>query len=303
MVGVHIDRVAGGDRNHRDPDRRSPARTLFLLPPSVLRAMTTSRSARDDMPLNRRLLEEPFTANSGQGFDCPSCHRGALVVDINSVQEGPTGKTLQDEADSQVRNDNWDYSYYEGRFGFLMRCSYCRQTVAVAGVSRYVDRRTCPHEYEYERALFPQYFSPPPDLFRIPENCSEEIAQQVRTAFSLYWCDPGACLNRLRLAVELLLTEMEIDCYSEKDGRRSPITLDSRINMLRKRHAALSPMCDQLLAVKWLGNAGSHPEEITRDSVYDALDIVDYVLSKRFENSERRVSKISSEINQKKGPR
>lgn len=255
------------------------------------------------MPLNRRLLREPFTTNSGQGFVCPARHRGALVLDIDSVQEGPTGKTQQDEADSKVRNDNWDYGCYEGRFVCLMKCSYCRQSVAVAGISRYVDRRTGPQEFEYERALFPLYFSPAPDLFSIPANCPEDIAEQVRTAFGLYWCDPGACLNRLRLAVELLLTEMEIDRYSEKDGRKIPINLDSRINMLRQRHPKLSEMCDQLLAVKWLGNAGSHPEEITRDSVYDALDIMDQVLIKRFDNADRLASKISFEINQKKGPR
>jgi hypothetical protein len=184
-----------------------------------------------------------------------------------------------------------------------MKCSYCRQSVAVAGISRYVDRRTGPQEYEYELALYPLYFSPAPDLFCIPKNCPEEIAEQIRAAFSLYWCDLGASLNRLRSAVELLLTEMGIDRYSEKDGRRTPILLHSRIDMLRQRHPNLAPMCDQLTAVKWLGNAGSHTEEITRDSVCDAFDIVDHVLRERFQDTGRFVAWISNEINQKKGPR
>jgi hypothetical protein len=255
------------------------------------------------MPLNRSLLREPFTADSGQGLFCPECGRGALVFDVNNVQEGPTGKTLKDEADSRVTDDSWDYGCYEGRFSCLMNCSYCRQAVAVAGVSRYVDRRTGPQDYEYERALFPQFFSPAPNLFPIPKNCPEDIVEQIRFAFSLYWCDLGACLNRLRMAVEVLLTEMEIDRFSEKDGRKTPISLDSRINMLRQRHSTLSPLCDQLLAVKWLGNAGSHPEEITRESVCDALDILEIVLRERFQNDRGFVAKISSEINQRKGQR
>jgi hypothetical protein len=202
--------------------------------------------------------------------------------------------------------DWWDPNYYEGRFICLMKCGYCQQTVAVAGVSRCEDREVREHKWEAQEVFYPQYFSPAPDLFRIPPNCPEEIVKQVRAAFSLCWCDLSSCLNQLRAVVELLLTELEIKRYSEKDGRRSVIPLHSRIDMLRNRHPHLSSMCDQLTAVKWLGNVGSHAaetEKTTHDAVFDAFDILEHVLHEWFQNTYRLVDKMSQEINKNRGPR
>jgi hypothetical protein len=34
--------------------------------------------------------------------------------------------------------------------------------------------------------------------------------------------------------------------------------------------------------VKWLGNIGSHPGEVERDTVFDAFDILEFILVERF---------------------
>jgi hypothetical protein len=143
----------------------------------------------------------------------------------NSVHEKATHETL-------VAQDYEEYDpgiHYEGRFSCLMKCSHCQESVAVAGVSFNEFSHMSGQEPLFALALSPRYFSPSPDLFRLPAKCPEEIVQQVRSAFSLYWCDKHSCLNRLRGVVELILTEMEIDRLTEKDGRRTVIPLHSRI--------------------------------------------------------------------------
>jgi hypothetical protein len=260
------------------------------------------------MVLDRKLLRRPFTTDSPSSWACPACKGGILVLDKESIQDGPTAKTTSDRSESDRIGDNWDYGNYEGRFCCLLKCNHagCQQTVAVAGLSRYLDRQVGPQECEYELTLFPGFYSPAPELFRLPPNCPEQIVQQVRAAFSLYWCDLGSCLNHLRAAVELLLDEMEIERFLKKDGRETRISLHARIDILRSRHPKLSSMCDQLTAVKWLGNVGSHVDdggEITHDTVFDAFDILEYVLRERFENTHRFVAKISEEIIKNKGPR
>lgn len=56
------------------------------------------------------------------------------------------------------------------------------------------------------------------------------------------------------------------------------------------------------MAVKYLGNVGSHLDDISRDDVYDALDIVDLVLDDLFLRHHEQAIILVREINARKGP-
>jgi hypothetical protein len=77
--------------------------------------------------------------------------------------------------------------------------------------------------------------------------------------------------------------------------------------MLQARHPQLSTMCSQLAAVKWLGNTGSHGEDVVggilEDTVCNAFDIMEHVLGERFQNPHSYINKICQQINKQKGPR
>src|SRR5215207_7931568 len=132
------------------------------------------------MVLDRQLLRRPFTTDSPPAWACPACKGGILVFDQASLRDGPTAKTTRDRVESDRVGDNWDYGYYEGRFCCSLKCNQagCQQTVAMSGVSRYLDRQVGPQEDEYALTLFPGFYLPAPDLFRLPPNCPEQIAQQ-----------------------------------------------------------------------------------------------------------------------------
>jgi len=140
-------------------------------------------------------------------------------------------------------------------------------------------------------------------MFRVPKACPEEIRAELRAAFSLYWSNLGSCLNRQRVAVELLLTHMRVPKRAKKkDGGMFDLTLHARIELLgsKKKHASL---CESLFAVKWLGNEGSHPGDVKRKTVFDAFDMLEHVLVERFENPRRAIVKLTNSINKNKGSR
>jgi hypothetical protein len=85
-----------------------------------------------------------------------------------------------------------------------------------------------------------------------------------------------------------------------KGGKRDRLPLHARIVNVASRDKALS---ESLLAVKWLGNAGSHSEELSRDDIFDALDILDIVLDDLFVRHRTRVKKLVAAINKNKGPK
>ena len=215
------------------------------------------------------------------------------MLDQESIREGPTTQTVR------RRGEDWwdDTQHYSGCFSCLMQCGNCQQTVAVAGASAL--ERVNPRLDEYEPIYYPKFFSPAPDLFRIPPNCPEPLVEHVRAAFYLYWCDRAACLNRLRAMIELLLDEMEIN--REENGQW--LSPHKRIGLLQERHPGLRQLCDRLMAVKWLGNAGSHLGIITHDDIFDAFDIVEAVLHELFDKSDHALNKMVREIIEKKAPR
>jgi hypothetical protein len=54
-----------------------------------------------------------------------------------------------------------------------------------------------------------------------------------------------------------------------------------------------------MLAVKWVGNAGSHADDIARDNVYDAFDIIEAVLKDVFSRDYSTVVKTIDAINKR----
>ena len=54
-----------------------------------------------------------------------------------------------------------------------------------------------------------------------------------------------------------------------------------------------------LLAVKWVGNVGSHADDISREDVYDAFDIIEIVLKDVFSRDYSKVAKSVDAINKR----
>ncbi len=100
-------------------------------------------------------------------------------------------------------------------------------------------------------------------------------------AFSLYWIDLAACLNRIRNALELVLDDLKVpkSTLDKVKKKRNRLNLHHRIEKLKSDRPKLKDICDWMMAVKHLGNAGSHPGvPVFADDVFDGFDILERVL-------------------------
>ena len=79
--------------------------------------------------------------------------------------------------------------------------------------------------------------------------------------------------------------------------KRVGLPLHARIIEYRKKNQQLA---DLLLAVKWIGNSGSHDSKITKDDTLDAYRILEYVLTKLYSNNETELIKMATQINKMK---
>jgi hypothetical protein len=61
-------------------------------------------------------------------------------------------------------------------------------------------------------------------------------------------------------------------------------------------------LADSLLAVKWIGNSGSHPSGVTATDLFDAYDILEQALEELIGKRTSTLRRLVGTINRRKGP-
>lgn len=138
--------------------------------------------------------------------------------------------------------------------------------------------------------LMPRHFEPAILLIQIPSACPPVVREHIADACSLFWQAPGAAGNRIRIAIEELMNSLGVAAASN---------LHSRIQAYG---ATNSDVGEKLLAIKWLGNYGSHGDELDANDVLDAFELLEYAIEEIYEGKSARLKKLASLINAKKGP-
>ncbi|WP_223541965.1 DUF4145 domain-containing protein [Pseudomonas sp. BF-RE-26] len=134
----------------------------------------------------------------------------------------------------------------------------------------------------------------------IPAKCPSGVTEHLHESFGIFFMDSGSALNSIRAAVEVLLTDMGIKRSSVVKNKRRSLSLHQRINLLPARFQELKEL---ILAVKWLGNAGSHSgPEPTAGDVRVAYDMLEHVLSEIYEEKTKKLKAVAKSVNKRKGP-
>lgn len=269
------------------------------------------------MPIDRKLWQAEISADHVPNWPCPGCGAASLTMVKDSFH------TIIDGNTSRHRDDpDFEHEFTTGRFVCLLECSKprCQESCAVSG------NHDITQGGEYGEHLYatgrPKSINPPPPLIQIPRACPEAIRAEVVAAFSLFWSDYASCLNRIRNALELVLTDLGVSrgimaAKKPKPGSPPPapgapppkkkltrLSLHQRIERLAKDKPRLKDICERMMAVKHLGNAGSHPGvNVEADDVFDGFNILERVLQDMYSEHPGELARVVKQINQRKGPR
>lgn len=251
--------------------------------------------------MDRSPWKAEFTTHVAPRWPCPACQSGRLKLRPGSLQEGETAASRAEHG-----HPAWDVEWIDGRFACFFDCVECGNSVAVAGRYRVQDDRYYDeHKGEggdFEKYYKPTYFSDAPPLIALPSSLPDALVVDVRASFQHFWGDATACANRVRSAIEKLLTDQRIQRTSGRVAgkRRRFLTLHERIERFRAVH---SNAAGKLMAIKWVGNAGSHADKITTDDLLDGYELLAFVLEELYSNRRRRADSLASTINRRKAPR
>jgi hypothetical protein len=151
--------------------------------------------------------------------------------------------------------------------------------------------------------LSPVFFHPPPPIIIVPDRCPENIRREINQAFALYWHDRASCANRLRNAIENLLTHLKIKRFNTNPNshKRHRLSLHRRIQLFHQHQPGLAT---RMFAVKWIGNEGSHPGRLSQDDLLDAFEIIEDLLRDLFVPPEKdRIFQMAKTIHRSRRPR
>lgn len=229
-------------------------------------------------------------------WQCPTCGKGHLRVGKDKFLKEETGPSR-----SNHDENGWDPEWIENRFAGLLRCDFgnCGEIVAIAGTAHIVETYGYDEEdqqtQEYLDYYTPLSLTPAPLPIRPPFDTPELVEGSLREAAGLLWQSAEGAANQIRQAVEHLMDAQGM-------AQALPpkfISLDKRI---AEFHAKDAKNAELLLAVKWLGNSGSHAGGLTRNDVLDAFDLVELVLVNLYDSTTAKLIAKAQAINLQKGP-
>lgn len=237
------------------------------------------------MPVHK--ISSIFFNNFQVEWPCPACKQKTLQI---------LKKTFVSQ-DSKETRTSWREEWFDPEmsksvFICLAECtrSQCKEVVACSGeggMGRYGEEG----HNDIEIWFRPRSFVPALHPIEISENCPKEIAAPLTTSFSVYLIQPGAAANLIRISVERMLTAMGVP---ERDKNDNRIYLHARLKTIPKIYTSFS---ENLMAIKFLGNAGSHTHDIVKISdIEDAFEIMDYIINDLFSGRKESIELLTKRL-------
>ena len=228
---------------------------------------------------------------------CPTCEKGNLIIDEKSIE---SKETNQSKKQRDEEND-WSPEYLQEKFTAKAVCnnSTCKENIFIIGDTtvdlEYINSNV---EHDLVERYYPKYFNPPINLFNIPYEIPYDVEEEIKNSFALFWADKSACGSAIRKSIECICDDKRINKTRTVRGKKNFRSLDKRIKELGIKNADAA---ESLLAIKWLGNRGSHGY-LDIEDVFDAYELLIHALEKLYINKEKRLKQLSKKIIKKRGP-
>lgn len=227
-------------------------------------------------------------------WPCPVCRKGTLALVQKSLIDKET-------VESRGAHDHeaWDPDWIQYTFTAWAECRHpsCQQQFAIAGTGGVAPEPHAEGGYVYEDYFSPKTCLPMPDMFAFPAKCPDEVKEELQAAFALFWSQSSACAGRIRVALECLMDHFGIpQRRRNKHGKYFDLSLHDRIDAFAKSEPTTG---SQLMALKWLGNAGSHNSKVNQKDLLDAFEIMEHALSEIIERRSARVAALAKELTKK----
>ncbi|MDQ3058229.1 MAG: DUF4145 domain-containing protein [Pseudomonadota bacterium] len=225
-----------------------------------------------------------FSKSNPPDWDCPTCKKGVLNFHEKDLILNETSASIK-LREIDVHEPEW----IEYGFSAKLTCSNsrCNEVVMMIGDGRVdwvpVMNEAGHPEQKYGVFFRPRYFQPNLQPIDIPERCPEYVQIALQEAFKVMFVNFELACNQLRVAVEYIVDDFlnaAGKAIQRKKSNGEPNSLHWRIKQI---HQGVEYFESFLLAVKWIGNAGSHEVNVLKfQDFVDALGFIEEILNERY---------------------
>lgn len=223
-----------------------------------------------------------FPQGSWPRLPCGECATGELQL----------GTPSEIDVSARYRDhEAWEPEWITGHFSVQAECSNreCRSIALVAGKMK-VDANVNEHGHWYgQYATFYElrYCEPPLRLLTIPDKTPDDVRRAIVSASRVIWVDPSSAANRLRAAIEYLLTDLGVP------------KLRSTHKRIERLASTRQDVATVLEAVKWIGNSGSHSGAMPLKDVLEGVALLERALHIVYDDTADQLDQLAREINER----
>ncbi len=138
---------------------------------------------------------------------------------------------------------------------------------------------------EYDTFYKLKYCEPALRLIAGPDGTPDAVKRAIESASQVIWLNPSSAANRLRAAIEHLLTELGVS----KSG-----PTHKRVKVLAKSREDVATVLE---AVKWIGNDGSHRTVLPLKDVLEGVALLERALTLVYDRSAEDLDQLARAIN------
>lgn len=247
------------------------------------------------MPVDRALWKRPIVGGIAPPWPCPTCLQGKLAIKRDTLHSAETA-----ESRSSDHDEGFDVRQIGTMFSALLECRKCKEIVACCGdggfdVDEWQDEEGEFHTTDYPW-FFPRYFTKPLRLFNPPEKVPLAIRKTLDRSFMLFFADHCAAANLIRQCVEEVMHDSGVSPTNKRGGFRG---FEDRLKDFRKQHPEIAVHAS---ALRYIGNFGSHPEALDKESVLTGYDILEQLLEERYVGQHRKTREEAARIDRSRRP-
>lgn len=267
------------------------------------------------MSIDREFWLRHFFKENIPNWDCPRCNKGVLRPIEKSFRYEETIDSRVSNRDFRIHVSKYideDSPASEAQFinGFtkyryvvLLKCNNqdCSESVLSCGNGFIIEDCDLDTGQIVDYVVFiPEYFQPAINIFSVSPKCPKEVENEIKSSFKLFFTDPSASANYVRKAIEAILTDKKIKRFTvNKKDKKVSVNLHNRILEFEKSKPDIAK---KLLAIKWLGNEGSHTDRMTKNDVLDAYEFLEEVIDDLYVGYKKLLEKKVLRINKSKKP-
>ncbi|NYF42921.1 DUF4145 domain-containing protein [Streptosporangium sandarakinum] len=147
----------------------------------------------------------------------------------------------------------------------------------------------------YLRGYLVTHILPPLPLMKLPEAVPPQLRAIIESASATLFSDTSATANRIRSAIDCMLTHKKIARFSRNSRR--PLTTHRRIEIFEEKNASAAK---QLMAMKWIGNVGSHEvEQLPFSWLLDGIEHFSRAIELIYDPHEKMLAARAEKINKR----